>query len=149
MVWNTIQKQLLYSLYAYSHQHIHMHIHVEWITTNTTIKGRAKTSFIKNMYLSLYCKGFERVYSRFCVWEGVWRPKQNCNILTPTLMAVNVVSFLFSRAAQPEAQGLSFLLSAGFLYHILSTNFLWTPNPSGVPKGPLQPGVAFPTILVL
>ena len=30
------------------------------------------------------------------------------------------MSFSFSRAAQPEARGLSFLLSAGFLYHILS-----------------------------
>ena len=26
-----------------------------------------------------------------------------CNILTPTLMAISVVSFSFSRAAQPEA----------------------------------------------
>ena len=37
-------------------------------------------------------------------------------------MAVSVVSFSFSRAAQPEAQGSSFLLSAGLLYHILSSN---------------------------
>ena len=35
-------------------------------------------------------------------------------------MAISVVSFLFSRAAQPEAQGPSFLLSVGFLYHIFS-----------------------------
>ena len=35
-------------------------------------------------------------------------------------MAISIVSFSFSRAAQPEAQGPSFLLSAGFLYHILS-----------------------------
>ena len=45
--------------------------------------------------------------------------EQNCNILTPTLMAIGVVSFLFSRAAQPEAQGPT-LLGAGFLYRILS-----------------------------
>ena len=36
--------------------------------------------------------------------RGSWRPNRNFNILTPTLMAVNVVSFSFSRAAQPEAQ---------------------------------------------
>ena len=36
--------------------------------------------------------------------RGNWRPNRNCNILTPTLMAVNVVSFTFSRAAQPEAK---------------------------------------------
>ena len=31
--------------------------------------------------------------------------EQNCNILTPTLIAIRVVSFSFSRAAQPEARG--------------------------------------------
>ena len=35
-------------------------------------------------------------------------------------MAISVVSFSFSRAAQPEPRGPSFLLSAVFLYHILS-----------------------------
>ena len=98
-----------------------------------------------------------------------WRPNRNCNILTPTLMAVSVVSFSFSRAAQPEAQGLSFLLSAGFLNHILSPTslryywgprrplrpgvafpntfyqqLLWSPTHQGL-QGPLRPGVAFPT----
>ena len=60
--------------------------------------------------------------------------EQNCNILTPTLMAVGVVSFSFSRAAQPEAWGLSFLLNAGFLYHILSPKLLGGPSAgSGFP----------------
>ena len=40
-------------------------------------------------------QGFERV-----VWcstvRGSWRSNRNCNILPPTIMAVNVVSFLFS-----------------------------------------------------
>ena len=45
--------------------------------------------------------------------------EQNCNTLTPTLMAISVVSFSFSRAAQPEAWGPT-LLGAGFLYRILS-----------------------------
>ena len=57
-------------------------------------------------------------------------------------MAISVVSFSFSRAAQPEAQGFSFLLSAGFLYHILSPTGLR--NNWGT-RGPLQPGVAFST----
>ena len=38
---------------------------------------------------------------------------QNCNILTPTLMAISVF-FPFSRAAQPEARGPSSLLGAVF-----------------------------------
>ena len=35
-------------------------------------------------------------------------------------MAISVVSFSFSSIAQPEARAPSFLLSAGFLYNILS-----------------------------
>ena len=37
--------------------------------------------------------------------ESELETEQNCNILTPTLMAVSVVSFLFSRAAQLEGRG--------------------------------------------
>ena len=50
-------------------------------------------------------------------------------------MAVSVVSFSFSRAAQQEAGWLSFLLSAGFIYHILSATSL-DPNSSGAPRAP-------------
>ena len=59
---------------------------------------------------------FERVV---CV-RGSWRPNRTAIYWSPTLMAISVVSFSFSRAAQPEALGTIFLLSAGFLYHILS-----------------------------
>ena len=55
-------------------------------------------------------------------------------------MVVSVVSFLFSRAAQPEAQRPT-LLGAGFLYHILSSMGLQTP--SGVPRAP-SAGCVFP-----
>ena len=69
-----------------------------------------------------------------CV-RGCWRLNKDCNILTPTLMAISFVSFSFSKAAQPEARGLSFLLSAGFLYHILSPASL-IPNSIGGSEGP-------------
>ena len=59
-------------------------------------------------------------------------------------MAVSIVSFSFSRAAQPEAQGPSFLLSAGFFYHILSPTGL-VPKLHRGSRGPLRPSVAFPT----
>ena len=49
-------------------------------------------------------------------------------------MAVSVVSFSFSRAAQPEAQRPSSLLDDGFLYCILSATGLQ--NSIGGPKGP-------------
>ena len=41
-------------------------------------KGRGKTSFKKNMYLSFYCKGSKRLTQGFM--RGSWRPN---NILTP------------------------------------------------------------------
>ena len=49
-----------------------------------------KTSedFFKKIYLSLYWK--------VCVCERELETEQNCNILTPTLMAISVESFLFS-----------------------------------------------------
>ena len=49
-------------------------------------------------------------------------------------MAVSVVSFSFSRAAQPEAQGPSSLLDDGFLYCILSPTGLQ--NSIRGPEGP-------------
>ena len=102
-------------------------------------KGREKTS-LKKYTSQFICKVRKGCVGFYC--ERELETKQNCNILTPTLMAVSAVSFSFSRAAQPEAQGLSFLLSAGILYHILS--------PTGLrnywgPQRPLWPGVAFPT----
>ena len=52
--------------------------------------------------------------------RGSWRLNKDCNILTPTLMAISVVSFSFSRAAQPEARWLSFLL--GFSTTLVSNS---------------------------
>ena len=75
------------------------------------------------------------------MYEREFETKQNCNILTPTLMAVSVVSFSFSRAAQPEAQGPSSLLDDGFLYCILSPTGLQ--NFIGGPKAP-SAGCGFP-----
>ena len=86
------------------------------------------------MYPSLYCKGSKRVTQGFTV-RGSWRPN-NCNVLTPTLMVVIVVSLSFSRTAQLEAQGPSSLLDAGFLYCILSPTCLQ--NSIGGPEGPFN-----------
>ena len=52
-----------------------------------------KTSLTKYLPLTLL-QGFEKGYSRFAC-ERELEIEQNCNILTPTLMAVNVVSFSF------------------------------------------------------
>ena len=103
--------------------------------------------FNKYMYLSLYCNGSKRVTQGLRV-RGSWRPNRNCNILTPTLMAINVVSFSFSWCSTggPGAQ-----LSAGWwlsLLHFIS-NFSgpqlnWGLQLIRVPR-PLRPDVAFPT----
>ena len=96
-------------------------------------KGRAKTSLEKYVPLILL-QGFEKGYSGFYC-ERELETEQNCNILTPTLIAVSVVSFLFSSAAQPEARWLTFLLSAGFSatsYHQL----VCSPNSIGGREGP-------------
>ena len=74
-------------------------------------KGRGKTSLEKNVPLTLFVT---------FACERELDTEQNCKILTLTLMAVSVVSFSFSRAAQPDAQEPSFLLDDGFLYCILS-----------------------------
>ena len=65
------------------------------------------------------------------VCERELETKHNCNILTLTLMAVSVVSFSFSRAAQPEAQRPTPLAFSTTSYQQL----LWTPTHQG-PKGP-------------
>ena len=73
-------------------------------------------------------KTSDTVLRKICTSHFIWKgscereleTEQNCNILTPTLMAISVVSFLLSRAAQPNFRGTSSLLDAGFLYRILS-----------------------------
>ena len=61
-----------------------------------------------------------------------WRLNKDCNILTPIFMAISVMSFSFSRAAQPEAQGPTLLAFSTASYHQL----VWSPNSIGVPEGP-------------
>ena len=68
--------------------------------------------------------------------RGSWRSNITATFWTPTLMAVSVVSFLFSRAAQPEAQGPSSLLDDGFLYCILSAT---SRDPNSIRRAPRAP----------
>ena len=93
---------------------------------------RAKVSL--QIYTSQFiCKVRKGCVRFYC--ERELETEQNCNILTPTFMAVSVVSFSFSRAAQPETQRPT-LLGDGFLYCILSATSL-DPNSSGAPRAPL------------
>ena len=96
--------------------------------------------FFRKICTSHFIVRVRKGYSRF-YGERELETEQNCNILTPTLMAVSVESFSFSRAAQPEAQGLSSLLDDGFLYCILSPTGLQ--NSIGVPRA-TSAGCGFP-----
>ena len=72
----------------------------------------------------------QKGYSRFA-YDRVLEIDHNCNILTPKVMAGNVVSFSFFWCST-GALG-STLLGAGFLYCILSASSL-DPNSSGPPR---------------
>ena len=107
--------------------------------TKQTKSISRKTSLEKYLPLSLL-QGFEKGYSRFAC-ERVLEIKHNYNILTPTLMAVNVVSFSFSWCSTggPGVHSAGWWLS---LPHLIS-NFSGPQTPSGFPRAP-SAGCSFP-----
>ena len=98
---------------------------------NTTKKKDERRLLYKYMYLSLYCKGSKRVTQGLRV-RGSWRPNRNCNILAPTLMAVNVVSFLFSWCSTGGPGPLWWVM---VFFTASYQHLLWTPTHQG-PNGP-------------
>ena len=84
-------------------KYTYIYIYIYWIHSDAIIKTR---------------EGF---FINICTSHFIVRVRKGllkvCNILTPTLSAVNVVSFSFSRAAQPEAQRPTLL---GDLLHLIS-----------------------------
>ena len=140
-IWNCVKnKTVRVRLRTHARTHTHTHTYIIAfsytcscrIHTDAMNNRRRKTSLTKYVYLSLYCEGSKRVTQGLHV-RGSWWPNINCNILTPTPMAVNVVSFSFSRCST-GGPGPT-LLGDGFLYCILSAT-LWSPNSIGVPEGP-------------
>ena len=90
-----------------------------------------KDFFIK-IFTSHFIARVQKGCSRFAC-ERELETEHNWNILTPKLMAVNVVSFsFFWRSTRVLG---STLLGAGFPYRILSASSL-DPNSSGLPEGP-------------
>ena len=90
------------------------------------------------MDLSLYWKGSKRVTQGFTV-RGCRRPNRTATYW-PLLLWPSALCLSCSPDAQPEARGLSFLLSASFLYHIFSPTGLLFNRAS---QGPLLPGGGF------
>ena len=68
---------------------MHAHLYVEH---NDTIVKTSNKVLSENIPLILF---------ETFVFERELETEQNCNILTPTLMAISVVSFSYFRAAQP------------------------------------------------
>ena len=109
-------------------------IHIDAINKHAIDKDAGGRLLYKYMYLSLYyCKGSKRVTQGLRV-RGCWRPNRNFNILTSTLMAVNVVSFSFSLCSTggPGVHSAGCWLS---LLHLIS-NFSGPQTPSGFPRAP-------------
>ena len=118
----------LYLLYCHLQHH-----------NDTIIK--TQEDFFNKIYLPLtLLQGFEKGYSRFAC-ERELETEHNCNILTPTLMAVNVVSFSFSwcSTGSPGVHSAGCWLS---LLHLIS-NFSGPQTPSGFPRSP-SAGCDFP-----
>ena len=115
-----------------------------YMQNHDTINKKTQEDFFMKIYLSIYLWGFEKVVWGFTVGLSC-RPNINCKILTPTLMAVNAVSFSFSRCSTggPAAQ-----LSAKWwlsLLHLISI-FSGLQTPSGFPSAP-SAGCGFPYII--
>ena len=112
----------------------HLHVNERYILTQLTNR-RTQSSLTKYLPLTLL-QGFEKVIQGLRV-RGSWKPNRNFNILTSTLMAVNVVSFSFSWCST----GGPGVHSVGY-WHL--QHLLWTPTHRGS-RGPPRLGVAFPT----
>ena len=86
---------------------------------NDTINKQTQEDFLINICTSHFIVRVRKGYSGFAC-EREFETEHNCNILTPTLMAVSVVSFLFSWCS---TGGLAAQLSAGWwlsLLHLIS-----------------------------
>ena len=102
---------------------------------------KTQEDFFINICLPLtLLQGFEKGYTRFTC-ERELKTEENGNILTPTLMAVNAVSFSFSwcSTGRPGVHSAGCWLS--LLHHI--SNFSGPQTPSGFPRAP-SVGCGFP-----
>ena len=109
---------------------MHIYTYICWIHSYAMNNRRRKTSLtiFASHFIARVRKGYVGFYC-----ERELEIEHNCNILTPKLMAVIVVSFSFF-GCSTGALG-STLLGNGFLYCILSASSL-DPNSSGLPEGP-------------
>ena len=125
--------------------HIHMHIHAEWITNDTTIKGRAKTS-LTNIFTSQFICKVRKGYSRFYC-ERELETEQNCNILTPHSYGRQRCVFLVLQMLNRRPWGPAFCWMMGFLYCILSATSLGPNSIGGLEPLPAWCGFPLPLLV--
>ena len=115
-----------------------IYIYIYMLHHNDTINKQTSEDFFRKICTSHFIVRVRKGLLRVLQWEGVGDRTELQYIDTHSYgrqRCVFLVLLMLNRR-------LSFLLSAGFLYHILS--------PTGLrnywgPRGPLRPGVAFPT----
>ena len=95
---------------------------------------KTQEDFFSKIFTSHFIATVRKGLLDVFVWErsGDWT---ELKYFDPKLMAVSVVSFLFSRAAQPEVLGPLCWVMAFFIASY--QQLLWSPNFIGVPEGPL------------
>ena len=103
-----------------------------WIHTDAMNNRLRKTSLSKYLPLTLFVR-VRKGYSRFAC-ERELETEQKLQYFDPKLMAVNVVSFSFSRAAQSETLGPLCWVMASLIASY--QQLLWTPIQSGLPRAP-------------
>ena len=141
---SVVANKLLCECYilTYADSHLHTCTYICRIIHNDTMtKTDAGRLLYQNIYLSLYCKGSKRVTQGLRVRRS-WRPNRT-EIFWPPLLWPSTLCLFRSPDAQPGVLG-STLLSAGFLFCILSTTSL-VPKLHRGSRGLPRPGMAFPT----
>ena len=108
----------------------------QWITTSEVL--------FRKIYTSQFICEVSKMLFKVLLWEGVG-DRTELQYIDPPLLWPSTLSLSRSPDAQPETQGLSFLLSAGFPYHILLATSL-DPNSSRAPRVP-SAGLSLPHLI--
>ena len=100
----------------YSHNQLYIYIYIQ--KHIDAIKTSGHSSLEK--YTSHFIRKFERVTKGFTVWEVSWRRNKDCNILTPTLLAITVFLSRSSELLNRGAWGPSLSGTWSSFQHLLS-----------------------------
>ena len=118
---------------------MHIYTYICWIHTDAIINDERRL-LLKNMYLSLYCKGFKKVNQSLCV-RGSWRPNITAiywaPLLWPSALCLSRSPGLLNR--RPRGP-----LCCVRAFSTASCHQRVSKHHRGS-RGLLRPGVAFPT----